>query len=447
MALIKCPECKKKISDQSDNCPKCGYPIKTLQDENSKIESNESSINIPKENKPLYKKTIFWIVVGVVIVSLIIGLVVFLNRDTKPKFDKDGQPVFVDMTNEVYTNIDNYLGYHVKVKGKVFQVLGDTGTSKGIQIWLDPETSEQNMWIYYTNDVEIKKDDYIICSGYIDSNTSYSNTYGAELSAPLIISGDMQKSNYIDVMSPTIDTIIPEKLKYEQAGYCISVDKIEFSNYETRIYLTANNNGKATMFIDTDSSIIIQDKKQTNAKTNYEANYEEIPYNLAVGVTSSGIVSFPAIENKEFQYTIEIHSDNVDEEFVPVTFNIGKEKQSVQLPKVEKTEEAEEKTTVSTPPAKKYPSAVGTYYCYVSGYECAVYSYVYIYSDGTLYHEYIPEDETVSVDTPNRGTWTQSGSTICYNLYGVDGFVWNNPFYDTVYADGIDFLGEYYKRK
>ena len=27
MALIKCPECKKKISDQCEKCPNCGYPI------------------------------------------------------------------------------------------------------------------------------------------------------------------------------------------------------------------------------------------------------------------------------------------------------------------------------------------------------------------------------------------------------------------------------------
>ena len=27
MALIKCPECKKKVSDQCDRCPSCGYPI------------------------------------------------------------------------------------------------------------------------------------------------------------------------------------------------------------------------------------------------------------------------------------------------------------------------------------------------------------------------------------------------------------------------------------
>ena len=29
MALIKCPECGKEISDKSDVCIHCGYPIKT----------------------------------------------------------------------------------------------------------------------------------------------------------------------------------------------------------------------------------------------------------------------------------------------------------------------------------------------------------------------------------------------------------------------------------
>ncbi len=30
MALIKCPECQKEISDKSENCVNCGYPIDTV---------------------------------------------------------------------------------------------------------------------------------------------------------------------------------------------------------------------------------------------------------------------------------------------------------------------------------------------------------------------------------------------------------------------------------
>ena len=28
MAIIKCPECRKKISDKAEVCPKCGFPMK-----------------------------------------------------------------------------------------------------------------------------------------------------------------------------------------------------------------------------------------------------------------------------------------------------------------------------------------------------------------------------------------------------------------------------------
>ena len=34
MALIKCPECKKEISDKADSCINCGYPLITLAQNN-----------------------------------------------------------------------------------------------------------------------------------------------------------------------------------------------------------------------------------------------------------------------------------------------------------------------------------------------------------------------------------------------------------------------------
>lgn len=30
MALIACPECNARVSDRADNCPQCGYPIKSI---------------------------------------------------------------------------------------------------------------------------------------------------------------------------------------------------------------------------------------------------------------------------------------------------------------------------------------------------------------------------------------------------------------------------------
>lgn len=46
MALIKCPECGKEISDKASSCPSCGYPIN-----NTKVETEQDRINVRGKNK------------------------------------------------------------------------------------------------------------------------------------------------------------------------------------------------------------------------------------------------------------------------------------------------------------------------------------------------------------------------------------------------------------
>lgn len=46
MALIKCPECGKEISDKASSCPNCGYPINNI-----KVETEQDRVNIRGKNK------------------------------------------------------------------------------------------------------------------------------------------------------------------------------------------------------------------------------------------------------------------------------------------------------------------------------------------------------------------------------------------------------------
>lgn len=41
MALFKCPECEKEISDKATTCPHCGFPLKEL--------STSSNTNPPEQ--------------------------------------------------------------------------------------------------------------------------------------------------------------------------------------------------------------------------------------------------------------------------------------------------------------------------------------------------------------------------------------------------------------
>lgn len=56
MALIKCPECNKEISDKAKSCINCGYPLEEFQEENTfEIESElkETAIIEPDNSDTL----------------------------------------------------------------------------------------------------------------------------------------------------------------------------------------------------------------------------------------------------------------------------------------------------------------------------------------------------------------------------------------------------------
>ena len=63
MALINCPECNAKISDQADSCPKCGYELKNR--------NTNSNSNTPK-GKMDYKYLVL-VVIAVVVAFLLFG--------------------------------------------------------------------------------------------------------------------------------------------------------------------------------------------------------------------------------------------------------------------------------------------------------------------------------------------------------------------------------------
>lgn len=99
MALIKCSECGREISDKANSCPHCGCPVAGSEElvdksvveketsvdkrEELKPETNKSAESKPKEKKKLSKKGIIVIIVAaVVIVAAVIAYYV-LTTDSR----------------------------------------------------------------------------------------------------------------------------------------------------------------------------------------------------------------------------------------------------------------------------------------------------------------------------------------------------------------------------
>lgn len=76
MALIKCPECGREVSDKASKCPQCGFPIRESMGANGKEqeESPTEDFSVQQHDEPNKKKKPL-IVIGVLVVILI-GIVI-----------------------------------------------------------------------------------------------------------------------------------------------------------------------------------------------------------------------------------------------------------------------------------------------------------------------------------------------------------------------------------
>ena len=81
MALIKCPDCQKDVSDKADKCPYCGYPIISLSSNNTLSPASSTFNTSPK--LILSSKKIAAIVATtlVIILAVVLGVVIPKQKD------------------------------------------------------------------------------------------------------------------------------------------------------------------------------------------------------------------------------------------------------------------------------------------------------------------------------------------------------------------------------
>ena len=94
MALIKCSECGKEISDRARSCPHCGCPVEGTEELVDKIvvekeapeektEETKSGEIKPKEKKKLSKKGIIAIIVAIVVIAAAVIAYYVLTTDSR----------------------------------------------------------------------------------------------------------------------------------------------------------------------------------------------------------------------------------------------------------------------------------------------------------------------------------------------------------------------------
>lgn len=223
----------------------------------------------------------------------------------------------------MYSAPDEYKGALVELSGVVFNTVEYDEDGVYFQMWGDPENSDLNTIVTYPDpNFALESDQYVKLTGTVMGEFTGTNAFGGEISAAVVTADTLEISTYQDVVSPTLVIASADVPTVEQLGYSITVQKAELAENETRLYISATNNGSANFTIYSFNMTIVQDGHQYEEESNYDADYPELQSDIRPSVTTEGIVTFPALENAPFQLIIEARSDDWDEDIQDYVFNL-----------------------------------------------------------------------------------------------------------------------------
>ncbi len=231
---------------------------------------------------------------------------------------------------QLFTDPDQFKGKYAKLSG-VLLANPETGSDgfMALQVFYDVKNYDQNFIVYTNNaDSSLKSGDYVKVDGKVQGKFNGENAFGGNISAPAIENASVTKSTYMDVVATTTATIEPN-VSSEQHNVIVSVDKVEYSDIETRVYMTIKNDSSEDVDAGVYDIKMIMNGQQigidNNSQSSYDGNYPELNSHVAANASTSGILVFPTIEqHKDFQISVpDVYSSNYELEFDTYTLNIS----------------------------------------------------------------------------------------------------------------------------
>lgn len=229
-----------------------------------------------------------------------------------------------DSIDVVSSNPDAYKGKYITFDVRSIDKIQEDSDSVYYQVYTD---------MNYGNSVivEAPKDtvpaintsEYVVVDGKIDGTYSGTTIVGVDKEWAYIVADSITPSTYIDTFGKADTTWDFSDQTISQNGVDVQVTKIEFNSIETRVYVTVTNNSSYDFNSSWYDAKIVQNGQQYDTTQNYDADYQELPFSLLPGATSSGVIVFPVISQSEMQLHIEGTSDDWKTEFEPFEFTLS----------------------------------------------------------------------------------------------------------------------------
>lgn len=240
----------------------------------------------------------------------------------------EAEPEYVDNIKAVASDPDAYAGKYIKFSGKA-SVTDETDETYGLQVYVDPDYND-SVLVEVPKDLvsdSISTDDYLSIDAKIEGAFEGQTVMGVDSTWARLTAIAVEKTTYMEAFAPTVKELSPN-VSVDQNGFVVTVDKVEYADSETRVYLTVTNNSGYNTSYGVYSIRLIQDGQQIeqdqSSSSAYMGDYPQLSYDVSAGASTSGVLVFPAIDQtKNFQVIVpDTFSDNYDLEFSDYTLDV-----------------------------------------------------------------------------------------------------------------------------
>lgn len=218
-------------------------------------------------------------------------------------------------------------GVSVELSGYVFNIIEEDSNYVYTQVYQDFENYKDDVVLKIPKTVlsSLESDSFILAQGVILGEMKGENLLGADLKLATVEVDNIYVGKYEETVARAIKEFVINE-KQSQHGQTITIEKIEFSDYDTRLFINIKNDGDYKVSTYTfDFSMIINGRNYTHEYSFY-ADYPELDSELNPNTYTDGILGFKKLDFNEINEIKIIvdrpYSDNWEIDFEDYIFEI-----------------------------------------------------------------------------------------------------------------------------
>ena len=156
----------------------------------------------------------------------------------------------------------------------------------------------QDAVVHYNDSFVFVQDDCVKVTGIVEEEFVGINAFSATRTVPSISARAIDKIDCTQAINPAVKTVSLEKTQIK-GGIKVVFHKVEFSDMNTRVYLTIENlNKKAGIGFYDFNSKALQGKRQYSTTYSFDVDYPKIKSDIPSGIEENGVVLFDPLDYK-----------------------------------------------------------------------------------------------------------------------------------------------------